>query len=139
MRMKGVYTVEAVFIMSICIWVMVALCYGGMYVHDIVVLESVTNEEAAAWLSSSGQKQEKVWLADLRKDLDNKLFLFQVRTVKVKSGWNEKKIRVHYTVPVSWNLLKKILSGNKSEIVFETVRETLVPAESMWEKEIKHG
>ena len=86
MRMKGVYTVEAVFIMSICIWVMVALCYGGMYVHDIVVLESVTNEEVAAWLSSSGQKQEKVWLADLRKDLDNKLFLFQVRTVKVKSG-----------------------------------------------------
>ena len=58
MRMKGVYTVEAVFIMSICIWVMVALCYGGMYVHDIVVLESVTNEEVAAWLSSSGQKQE---------------------------------------------------------------------------------
>ena len=86
MRMKGVYTVEAVFIMSICIWVMVALCYGGMYVHDIVVLESVTNEEAAAWLSSSGQKQEKVWLADLRKDLDNKLFLFQVRTIKVISG-----------------------------------------------------
>lgn len=116
-----------------------ALCYGGMCVHDIVVLESVTNEEAAAWLSSSGQKQEKVWLADLRKDLDKKLFLFQVRTVKVKSGWNEKKIRVHYTVPVSWNLLKKILSGNKSEIVYETVRETVVPAESMWKKEIKHG
>lgn len=138
MKLRGVYTVEAVFIMSICIWVLVALCYGGMYVHDAVVLESVVNGETASWLSVPEQTEEKLWKEGLRRELDKKLFLFQVQAVKVKSGWKEKKIQVHYTVPVSWKKLKEIFCGNKPEVVYETTREKVVPAKSMWEREKSH-
>lgn len=139
MRIKGVYTVEAVFIMSICVWVMMALCYGGMYVHDKVVLESVSNGETAAWLSSMESKEESQWKKDLKQELDKKLFLFQIRSVKVTSGWKEKKVQIRYRVPVSWKLLKKIFMENRSEAVYETSRENITPAKSMWEGEENHG
>lgn len=40
---KASFTVEAVFVVSICIWVLVALCYGGLYVHDRAVMVSDVN------------------------------------------------------------------------------------------------
>lgn len=139
MRIRGVYTVEAVFIMSICVWVLIALCYGGIYVHDRVVLESVTNEETAAWLSSTERGEESRWRGDLEQELDKRLFLFRIRSVKVTSGWKEKKIRICYTMPVSWRLLKRIFMGNRSEAVYETSREDIVPAKHMWEMEGSDG
>ena len=43
---------EAVFVMSISIWILTALCYGGFYVHDCLVLESGTNEVTAEWIAA---------------------------------------------------------------------------------------
>lgn len=136
MRAKGVYTVEAVFVMSISIWILVGICYGGMYVHDRIVLESVTNGEASAWLSQADSGETKTWCENLRKTLDGKMFLVQVRNVKSSTVLGGKKIQICYVLPVSWNLLKKILMQGRAELVYETVREDIVPAKYMWDSEV---
>lgn len=136
MKIRGVYTIEAVFVVSICIWVLIAVCYGGMYVHDRVVLETVTNEELAARLSGPDRKEEKKWCGELKDKLQKKLFLFRILGVKEKSGMQSKKTEVRYSIPVSWNFLKKIFMGGKTELCFETVREDITPANYMWDSEI---
>ena len=136
MRAEGVYTIEAVFVMSICIWVLVGICYGGMYVHDRIVLESVTNEETAAWLSQTDSTETKKWCENMRKKLDKKMFLAQIKNVKASPVLLGKKIQIRYALPVSWNLLKKIFMQGKAELTYEIVREDIVPAKYMWDREI---
>lgn len=136
MRVKGVYTVEAVFVMSICIWILVGICYGGMYVHDRMILASVTNGETAAWLSRTDSAETKKWCEDLKKVLDKKMFLIRIRGVKANSVLSGKKVQIHYVLPVSWSFLKKILTQGKTELAYETVREDIVPAKYMWDREI---
>lgn len=123
--------------MNISVWVLMALCYGGFYVHDRVVLETVTNEEMAAWLSRPDSEEDKVWCGKIRETLDGKMLLFQIRRVKVRPALLNKKAEVHYTVPLTWKFLKKALTGNKKEQVYETVREEIVPAKYMWDIEIE--
>lgn len=136
MRVKGIYTVEAVFVMSICIWILVGICYGGMYVHDRMILASVTNGETAAWLSRTDSAETKKWCEDLKKVLDKKMFLIRIRGVKANSVLSGKKVQIHYVLPVSWSFLKKILTQGKAELAYETVREDIVPAKYMWDREI---
>ena len=47
MEKGGYYTVEAVFIVTICIWVVMALLYSGLYVHDRMVAISEMNQKLA--------------------------------------------------------------------------------------------
>lgn len=136
MKMRGVYTVEAVFVVSICVWVLVAICLGGMYAHDRVVLESVTNEEGAAWLSQPDTVSEKEWTDGLREKLDGQLYLFRIRGVTTKSVLSGRQIRVRYTVAISWKFLKGIWMNGKSEVAFETVREDVEPAIYMWDASV---
>lgn len=136
MRAKGVYTVEAVFVMSISIWILVGICYGGMYVHDRIVLESVTNGEASAWLSQAETEETKTWCENLRKTLDGKMFLLQVRDVRSSTVSGGKKIQIRYVLSVSWNLFKKILEQGRTELLYETVREDIVPTKYMWDSEV---
>ncbi len=136
MRRKGVYTVEAVFVMSICIWVLTAVCYCGLYVHDMVLLESVTNGEAAVWLSSSEPEKSVSWCEKVREKLDKKFLLIRIRGVKAHSVLAGRKIQIRYILPISGSLLKKIFMRGKTELVYETVREHIVPAKNKWDREI---
>lgn len=136
MKVRGVYTLEAVFIVSISIWILVALCYGGMYVHDRVVMESVTNEETASWLSRSGAQSEQEWRTALEKKLEQNLLILRVHSVQTTKKLQSQKVQVRYSVPVSWTLLKKIWSGNKNTVVYETEREDVVPAKYKWDASI---
>ena len=40
------YTVEATFVMTSTLWVIFAIFYGGFYIHDRMIVSSVTNEMA---------------------------------------------------------------------------------------------
>lgn len=70
---KASFTVEAVFVVSICIWVLVALCYGGLYVHDRAVMvsdvNSIVNRELIQRMSEDEGKS--------RKEINEHLYLFE--------------------------------------------------------------
>lgn len=135
MKKNGYFTVEAVFIVTICIWVFAALVFQGLYVHDTVVMESETNERTAEWLSGGKEKKETEWQTDMTKRLNNKLFLMKVTRVKTEEKINKVIVKAYYELPVSLPYLKKILSGGKALSAFETERERLWAAKYRWDYE----
>ena len=77
---KASFTVEAVFVVSICIWVLVALCYGGLYVHDRAVMvsdvNSIVNRELIQRMSEDEGKS--------RKEINEHLYLLKIRQITKK-------------------------------------------------------
>lgn len=131
---EGYYTVEATFIVSICVWLMIALCYGGFYVHDKLLLGSEVNDNAFSWISLGGKNKGK-WEKSEKKNLQNKMFLFRIKRVNVKNGLTSKKIKVTYTVPISSKNIRNLFTEKKNEMIYETEREIINPAEYKWTME----
>ena len=133
MRRSGSFTLEAVFVVSISVYVLFAIIFGGFYAHDSLVMESAVNGLASAWLSEPDGLKNAAWSGQAQRDIGQKLWLMDVTSVSVKNKWQSKEIRVKYTLPISFGLVKRILSGGKSVLVYETERENRIPAEYIWE------
>lgn len=133
MRRGGYYTLEATFIVSICIWVIFALCYTGFYVHDSLLLESGVNEHLA-----SG-RGDNAWEKNTKRELQKKMLLLRIRQVKVKKQLTSVKVKVNYTLPVSWKKLKRMFLGSQSQQVYEAERETVKASHYRWDCDILKG
>jgi hypothetical protein len=136
MMAKGSYTVEAAFVMSICVWILMAIILCGLYVHDRVVLSTFTNEQTALWVADSGGVSATEWTGQLKSRLEDQMFFISVRSVKSTRMLNCRRVRVSYTLPDTWGLIRNILLGGKKEKVYETKRETVVPADYMWDASV---
>lgn len=135
MKKAGYYTVEATFIMSVCVWIIVALCYGGFYVHDRIVLESQTNEETAQWLAAENPLSSSSWEKEMKKQWDRQLLLMNIQSVKANNKIMYEKVTVTCELAISFPLLKKILTKNKNQVLQVITREMVVPAKYKWDME----
>ena len=128
---KASFTVEAVFVVSICIWVLVALCYGGLYVHDRAVMvsdvNSIVNRELIQRMSEDEGKS--------RKEINEHLYLLKIRQITKKKYLAWYKVTAEYEVPVSLPLCKKILIGNKQTGFYDTEKEQVEYARIKWDGE----
>lgn len=134
MKKSGYYTLEAVFVMSISIWILTALCYGGFYVHDCLVLESGTNEVTAEWIAAEEPLSDSIWEKEIKKQIDEQLLLLKVKSVKAANKILYEKVTVTCELPLSFPLLKKILAQN-SKVQQVVTREIVVPAKYKWDME----
>ena len=77
----GYFTVEATFIMTICIWVIMALLYSGLYLHDRIVVRS----ELSGTLEKCFRDGKKIFTtegkADVEKTMKKKLFLMKIKKI----------------------------------------------------------
>lgn len=128
---KGSFTVEAVFVVSICIWVLVALCYGGMYVHDRAVMASDVN----GIINRGLIQREDPDKGKVKEIINEHLYLLKVRQVTKKKYLTWYKVTAEYEVPVSFPLLKKIWLGNKQTGTYETEKEQVEYARIKWDGE----
>lgn len=134
MKKPGYYTLESTFIMSICIWILMALCYGGFYVHDRLVLESQTNGKTAQWIADEEPISASLWEEEMKKKIEKQLLLMNVKSVKAKNQVLCEKVTVICELSVSFPLLKKILAKN-NQVQQEITREIIVPAKYRWDME----
>lgn len=128
---KASFTVEAVFVVSICIWVLVALCYGGLYVHDRAVMASDVNSIVNRELIQRMNEDE----GKSRKEINQHLYLLKIRQITKKKYLAWYKVTAEYEVPVSFPLLKKIWLGNKQTGIYETEKEQVEYARIKWDGE----
>ncbi|MCH5251556.1 MAG: hypothetical protein J1F22_01165 [Lachnospiraceae bacterium] len=135
MKKGGYFTVEAVFVVSICIWIFAALVFQGLHVHDRVVIESVTNEQTAQWLSKGKEEKAETWKKKTEKVLESRLLLMKVNKIEPEDRQTKVIVKVHYTIPISLPYMKKILSGGSGLSVFETEREHVCGAKYRWDHE----
>lgn len=133
MKSGGYYTVEATFVVSVCVWVIVALCYGGLYIHDRLVMESRTNQMAYRECSDKTGFDVRKWEKKWKEELNDSLYLMRVKTVNANQGIREINITVRCQLPISFRFLKRVLSEGKPELIFKTSREKILPAEYKWD------
>ena len=99
---------------GVCIWVLVALCYGGLYVHDRAVMASDVNSIVNRELIQRMNEDE----GKSRKEINEHLYLLKIRQITKKKYLAWYKVTAEYEVPVSFPLLKKIWLGNNIHILF---------------------
>lgn len=133
MKSGGYYTVEATFVVSVCVWVIVALCYGGFFIHDRLVMESRTNQMAYKECSDKMGSNLKKWEKKCKEELNDSLYLMKVKTVSASQGICEINVTVRCQLPISFRFLKRALSEGKPELIFKTSREKILPAEYKWD------
>ncbi len=124
----GYYTVEATFVMTICIVVLMAVLYTGLYVHDRMIMETVTHRVTSAWIHMTEQKKwdESKFREKLTSELEKKLFILPVHGVSVSGELTSKKVCVRYSVPISIGFLKRIWGGSTG------TREETVSIPDIW-------
>ncbi len=127
------YTVEATFVVSICVWVLFALIYGGCYVHDRMVLGSITNEMTAKRFQNGEKKVAEKWEKKVKKKLDKHLFVMRVSSGEGKKKTLYVKITVSYRLVISSDMIKHILSSGSEDTKNFTKREIVKPMETKWD------
>ena len=140
-KKEGYYTVEATFIITIGIVVLVAVLYTGLYVHDRVVTESVLQRQTTRWIHQTEEKKwdEEVFKKKLKKELKKRLFIFSLQYVDVEDGLTKKTVKVGCHLPVSFGFLKRIWGG-ESGLKEETVRVAEIwPAKWKWDADAARG
>ncbi len=128
MKIRGSYTVEATFIVTIVIWIIVHICYGGMYVHDRLILGSVSNEALAFRLAI--QESENQWNTEIKSEIQEALFFMDVSSVKIESGLASYKMSVNCTYTIF---------GKKKKYTYKTERENVNPTIYKWDYDILKG
>lgn len=132
--MKGAsYTVEAVFVISICIWVLLALFYGSFYIHDRIILGSVTNEWTAARFQKAESAVTEEWKREVKEKLEKQLFLMKINRVTAKKKVASIEVQVYYRLPISVKRIKALFSQGGMEESFLTTRELVRPVEYKWD------
>ena len=121
-RCNGYYTVEATFVVTICSFVLIAILYTGLYVHDLMLVESYASVYTGIRTRSSDMIENDATENDgvtpkaigkssddisalIREKLESDLFIFDLLSVEIDDGLLTRKISVDYAVPVSLGFL----------------------------------
>ena len=135
-KRSGYYTVEAAFIMTICLWVVMALCYSGLYIHDQMMVKSEMREILAEHFEKAEEQASVTCEKEGKEFLKNHLFLARILKVKVKKKVRTAEMTLQYELPISLKRLKNIFLKGQN-IGFLTVSYELVqPANYKWDYDI---
>lgn len=132
----GYYTVEATFVMTICIWILMALFYSGFYVHDRMIVESEMNGVLSQHFQKGEGKITREWQEKIKAYMDKKLFLMRIQKLEIKKGLASADMCLTYQLPISLGRLKQIFSKGKSSLSFSVSRELVRPAKYKWDYDI---
>ncbi|MBR6229053.1 MAG: hypothetical protein IKQ97_04890 [Eubacterium sp.] len=135
MKKDAYFTVEATFVVTITMLLVVAVLYTGLYVHDRIITETVTERWTARWEHQTEEEKFSVgkFKKKLNKELSEKLFLVPIYGVDVEEKMTSLSICVRYGLPVSLSFLKRVWGGENGERK-ETVKATRIqPAKIKWD------
>lgn len=133
---KAGYTVEAVFVFSICLWVLLALIYGSFYIHDRMIVGSVTGEMAAERFQRGEKDISAQWEKEVKQKLSDALYLMQIQKVEAKRGLSSVEIEVKYKIPISISGIKSLFTDKNKKDTFVIQKELPKPMEYKWDADL---
>lgn len=120
-KVKGSFTLEATFVVTIILWIVFSLCYLSLLSHDQVVLYS------------SGQKclRENYPEEQSREVMQKQLFILKINKVVCKENVLKKKMTVTAEIVMTAPFLSK-----QTEYRDEMEIENWTCSKRMWDAEI---
>lgn len=129
---SGYYTVEATFVMTICIIVLMSLCYSGLYIHDRVLVRSEMNQSLAENFLEDGEMTSE-WRSKVKESIASRLFLMKIQTLEVSRGLASADMTLTYELPISIRKIQRIFTSGKPSVSITVTREIVKPAEYKWD------
>lgn len=120
---EGSFTVEAVYVMIIIIWIVIALLYSTLYAHDIVVAKSV--------LQLSLMKGEET--KQTTQMINGQTFLMNGYSIKKSEELLCEKATLSYDIEIKDKLIQMILFHGREEGSTSVEKEKATCVELMWD------
>lgn len=133
------YTVEAVFVMTTCIGVLMALLYSGLYLHDHMIVKSEMNQRLAEHFQRGEGEVTTEWRSAVEQSMADKLFLMQIQSLRAVKGLTSVDMTVTYKLPISLRKLQQIFTNGKATVSMTTTRELVGAAKYKWDYDLYRG
>ena len=124
------FTVEAVFVMVIVVWMMVSLIYAALYTHDRIVMKS----DLQLFLMKEDISEET-----FMKSLEGKLFFIQCESVEKSKGLFLEEATLEYQVNVKDKGVLRMLFQSKKTGSIHVERANVNAVEKMWQATVLEG
>ena len=133
------YTVEAVFVGCITIWVILALLYSSFYIHDRMILGSEIGNRIECGSGrgelSVSEKEEN----NLCRLLNEKLFIMKINQVSLTKKIASVRADVRYSLPISLSEIKALFVTRETGQNFVFTKELIRPMEMKWDYDLLKG
>ncbi len=134
-RKKASFTVEAVFIMSITIWVLISICYLSMYAHDQTAIYSLGESFLEETVENGKEWKETETASALRKYVEEHLMISRIGKVSVKKKILSVEADILFYVNIRIPFLKRMLTGENGKQIHLS-HEKIFPPYYMWDSEV---
>ncbi len=132
---RGSFTVEATFVVSLCIWIVLLICYIAMYAHDCTAMYSLGKHYLEEAFENGKVPSEEHASEKLQKYLQKHVMICKVRDVAVEKKLLSVEAKFTYEAKVSVPFIRHLLTGESGKSMTLT-RGDFSPAQRMWDKEM---
>lgn len=137
-RMRASFTVEAVFVMTIAIWVIAALCYLSVYSHDRTALYSLAQNYLEQSVENGKNCVESEIQAGMKKYLEEHMLLFRIDGVSIKKGALSVRSEIRFHIETQLPFAAGLLSSDRKRRSSISHEVMFAPC-YMWDCEILHA
>ncbi len=132
---RGSFTVEATFVVTISIWVVLMVCYLALYAHDETAMYSLGHNYLEMAFENGASPSEAEAANELQQYLQKHMLIGRIYEVSVEKKWFSMEAVFRYETTISVPFIRKLLTGEKG-VTMIVSRENFRPAERMWDREI---
>lgn len=129
---KASFTVEAVFVMTITIWILLGMCYLTLYVHDKTVVCSLLHNFIQIQTERGQTEKAAEMSSQLKEELETDLFISDIKWVKVEKEFLALRAEVSCQAEVHVPFIKMMLSSKWANTA-KVSHPTLSAPEYLWD------
>lgn len=137
-RRRASFTVEAVFVVSIVVWIVASICYLSVFTHDQAVLFSLTQNYVEQMAENGNEFTEGQLEAGLIPYISSHMRLCRIDHISVKKKLMSVNVDIEYTAGVQFPFARKLLLTGYSRRT-RICHEVLFAPYRMWSMEVGNG
>lgn len=130
-RRKASFTVEAVFVINITIWVLAAVCYAAVYSHDRTAMYSMAEHVMEQSVENGKKFTVTEMEARMKQYMNEHLFLCRADRITVKRAFLSIRADITFHAEVRVPFIQKLLTGEKGRKI-SVSHEVLFAPEYLW-------
>lgn len=116
------FTVEAVFVMSFVVWIVVGLCYYSMYSHDKAVIYSLSQDHLEKNVENGQDWKKEELEISLKKYIQEHMIIVDITDVSIIRNLRSLNADIEFDLDVSFPFVADLLyklNGNKVKVTHE--------------------
>lgn len=131
---KASFTVEAVFVMSITVWVLAGICYLSLYSHDQTAMYSLVQNQLEMSVENGRECSETDIQNGLREYLQKHSMICRIDQVSVKKNMLSVQVDVRFHPEITLPFVRQLLSAEGGRTI-SCSHEVLFAPYYLWDSE----